>query len=82
MSRFDSDMDYADWLGGPYPQPNASCADCGAAFVKGREDIGSLCDACCDARDAHTSALEAIHGIQRIAKAVLATDLSKVKDVA
>jgi len=34
------------------PQPNAICSECLRGFVKGREDIGSLCDRCCSLRDA------------------------------
>lgn len=40
------------------PAANASCSDCGDLFVKGYDDVGSLCDVCCDQRDAHTEALE------------------------
>jgi hypothetical protein len=40
------------------PRANARCSDCGDDFYKGRDDIGSLCDACCDQRDAYTTALE------------------------
>ncbi len=40
------------------PRANATCSDCQAPFFKGREDFGSLCDACCDRRDAHADAQE------------------------
>ncbi|MEP7304233.1 MAG: hypothetical protein ABJA98_01820 [Acidobacteriota bacterium] len=42
---FDTAMDYGD-------------AQDGEDFFRDRADVGSLCDACCDRRDAHTSALE------------------------
>lgn len=41
------------------PRGNATCTDCGEDFWKGRDDVGGLCDRCCDLRDAHTTALEA-----------------------
>jgi len=53
---YDTAMDYGDAQDGP--RGNASCSDCGEDFFKGQGDVGSLCDACCDQRDAHTSALE------------------------
>lgn len=42
------------------------CTDCDRAFVNRPDETGALCDECCDARDAHTSALEI-----RMAKASL-----------
>lgn len=30
---------------------NATCERCGDDFVKGRDDIGNLCDHCCSERD-------------------------------
>lgn len=55
---FDSDLDHSDYLNGPYPE----CADCGAPTD------ALFCEACSDARDAHTTALEL-----RMAKATLRT---------
>jgi hypothetical protein len=40
------------------PRPNATCSECRADFWKGRDDVGDLCDDCCDRRDAHTSAYQ------------------------
>ena len=34
------------------PSDNATCARCGEDYWKGRDDVGSLCDACCALRDA------------------------------
>jgi len=73
MSRFDSDQDYADWRDGPYDR--LTCADCGAEAVEG---TGTLCEACLDHRDAHTSRLE----LRAMATAVLSADLTRIKDVA
>jgi hypothetical protein len=39
-------------------RPNATCHDCGIAFSRAAADVGTLCDACCDQRDAWVSALE------------------------
>lgn len=39
------------------PRANATCSACREDFYKGRFDIGSLCDDCCAARDAHAEAL-------------------------
>ena len=36
----------------PDLRPNATCAQCGEDFQRGRDDIGPLCDRCCDERDA------------------------------
>ncbi len=33
-------------------RPNAICSGCGEEFYKGADDEGSLCDRCCDERDA------------------------------
>lgn len=49
-------MDFADAQDGP--RGNADCSDCGEDFFKSPADVGNLCDACCDQRDAHTSAIE------------------------
>ena len=53
------------------PRANAGCSDCGQDFYKGRNDVGNLCDACCDQRDAHTSALETALQFTRTAEALL-----------
>jgi hypothetical protein len=63
-----NDRDRSDYLGGPY----GDCADCGQATDS------SLCEECRDRRDAHTDALE----LRMMVKAVLRSDLTKVKDVA
>jgi hypothetical protein len=60
------------------PRPTATCGDCRADFVKGYHDVGSLCNACSDQRDAHTDALE----LRQMVKAVLRADWTRVKDVA
>lgn len=48
----DSDLDCYD------VQPNATCSDCGVDYSKGEHDPTTLCDACSDRRDVHTSRLE------------------------
>jgi len=63
MSRFDSDVDYFE-AGNPVPRPNATCPRCGDDFLKGRDDIGDLCDRCCADRDA---AIETPNPVKRIA---------------
>jgi hypothetical protein len=67
-----NDRDLSDYLQGPY----GDCVDCGRACE------GGLCDECGDQRDAHTDALEAAYLLTRMAKAVLRSDLTKVKEVA
>lgn len=71
MSRWnaESDLDYRDepWI----PRANAECSHCGAGFVKGREDTGSLCDACCRTRDAAIEALKALRCEQLKIRSVL-----------
>ncbi len=69
---YDSAMDYADAQDG---RPNAECSDCGEGFIRAAIDQRTLCDACCDRRDAWTSALEltlaqvggAAHGVLEVA---------------
>ena len=39
-------------------RPNATCTDCSADFSRADHDLGTLCDACSDRHDAHTSMLE------------------------
>jgi hypothetical protein len=50
---WDNDRDHHDDRGA-----EATCTDCGRAFVNGPDATGALCDDCCDLRDAHASALE------------------------
>jgi len=57
---------------------NAVCSDCGVAYSRGELDSTPFCDACSDKRDAWATAQE----LRTIAKAVLATDLTTIKDVA
>lgn len=38
---------------------NAVCSECLNEFAKGRDDVGSLCDACCRRRDQRADAAEA-----------------------
>ncbi len=68
MSRYDSDQDYSDWLGGPYGE----CLDCQ------KWCDSDLCEECADQRDAHTDILE----LRSMVKAFLRADLTKIKDVA
>jgi len=56
MSRFDSDLDYADWLEGPYVR--TICVECRAEFSRAFDDPTDMCVECWDVRDAHTAALE------------------------
>lgn len=51
MRPDDSDLDVSDWIAGPYGRYNATCSECGDPFVKGRDEIGTLCDQCCVLRD-------------------------------
>jgi hypothetical protein len=37
------------------PRCNATCPECGQAFVIEYDSTGSLCDRCCDARDARAA---------------------------
>lgn len=79
MSRWDSDLDHAEWLNGPdVPRLNATCRDCGADFGRADHDLGEYCDPCSDQRDAHTTATE----IRLMAKAVLRADLTTIKEIA
>lgn len=79
MSRYDSDVDAYEWLNGADElQPNATCQDCGIAYSKAEDDPSGCCDSCSDKRDRWATALE----LKLMAKAVLRTDLTQVKDVA
>lgn len=60
----------------------ATCADCGDLFRTVVAEPGAKCDYCWAQRDAHTSALEEAYLLKRMAKAVLETDLTNVKEVA
>lgn len=56
MSRFSLEDDAREY---DDVRPNATCLDCGTDFSHADDDPGlSLCDACSDQRDAHTTALE------------------------
>ena len=50
MSRLDSDLDYLDWLNGPYPtRVERTCARCGETFlqaVEGEYEIAPWCEDC------------------------------------
>jgi len=61
---WDNDRDHSDWLNGPYVR--AACVDCGGDVVTDCDPDGALCEACCNQRDAHSSALQL-----RMAKAVM-----------
>ena len=54
--RWSLDGDDDRWLDGE--ALTAICTDCGAGFARAAIDVRTLCDACCDQRDAWTSALE------------------------
>ena len=41
---------------GRRPKPNRVCPECGVEFHAAPEDVGSLCDPCCDERDRKTEA--------------------------
>jgi len=74
MSRYgDEDADALDG-----EACNAECADCGVAYSKAEHDRTPWCDGCSDRRDRWATAQE----MRSMARAVLAVDLSKVKDVA
>lgn len=75
MSRYgNDDRDaYDDSL-----QLNAQCQDCGIDYSKAEDDPSGCCDSCSDTRDRWATALE----LRVLAKAVLRTDLTRVKEVA
>lgn len=75
MSRFGEEP--ADYLDGGIPC-NAECADCGLPFSRAEFDAIPWCDTCSDRRDRWAAAQE----VRTMLKAVLAVDLSTVKDVA
>lgn len=60
---------------------SVTCRDCGLEYLSAPDQIGTLCEECCADRDAHTDALE-VRLMVKMVKAVLRSDLSKVKDVA
>lgn len=74
MSRFGEEP--ADDLDGE--PTNAACADCGAWWYRSEFDRCVWCGDCADLRDRWATAQE----MRSILKAVLAVDLSKVRDVA
>lgn len=75
MSRYgDEDADALD-VGLPM---NAECHDCGIPYSRAEHDRTVWCDSCSDKRDRWATAFE----IRHMAKAVLAVDLTKVRDVA
>jgi hypothetical protein len=39
-------------------RPNATCSDCSGDYSRADDDPSTLCDACSDRRDVHTSRLE------------------------
>jgi hypothetical protein len=74
MNRFgDDDTDAYD-----SDPTNAECHDCGAAWYRSEFDACVWCGPCADRRDRWATAQE----MRSMAKAVLAVDLMKVKDVA
>jgi len=75
MSRYgDEDADALD-EGLP---PNATCTDCGVHYGKAASDPTTWCDACSDRREAWAAAQE----LRTMAKAVLAADVTNVKEIA
>lgn len=74
MSRFEEPADYLD----ADVHQNAECHDCGQPYARGEFDRTVWCDPCSDRRDRWATAQE----VRQMLKAVLSTDLSKVKDVA
>ncbi len=66
---------YADWPDLPF---NAECADCGQPYSKAEMDRTPWCDTCSDRRDRWAAAQD----VRTMAKAVLAIDPLKVKDIA
>lgn len=62
------------------PEPvNYYCADCGLGFYRSPLDTyRCFCGPCAEKRDAWTTAQE----LKTMAKAVLQTDLMKIKDIA
>jgi hypothetical protein len=53
------------------------CSDCDREFVNPPDVTGNLCEECCDARDAHTSAIEF-----RMAKATVRLKVDTTREVA
>ncbi len=74
MSIWNSDADAADYFHGPYV--TITCSDCGSDFVG--DQTTTICEACWDRRELHADALE----IRWMLKALLRSDLTKIKDVA
>lgn len=74
MSRYGDDATYAE-DGEP---TNAECSDCGLGFWRSEFDSCPWCGPCAQRRDDWATAQD----LKRMAKAVLAVDLTNVKDVA
>jgi len=76
---FDSDADYYEGLNGPADgEANAECHDCGQPWYRSEFDSCVWCGPCAQRRDEWATAME----LKRMAKAVLAVDLTKIKGVA
>lgn len=76
MTRYGDDSTYHEDQDAQLP--NAICSDCGADYSRDELDATPWCDACSNKRDAWATAQD----LKRMAKAVLATDLTKVRDIA
>jgi hypothetical protein len=76
MSRYDQPDEPADYLDGD--PVNAECSDCGVGFWREPLDGCVWCGECADRRDRWATAQD----VRLMLKAVLAVDLSKVRDVA
>ncbi len=70
-----ADDRYADWPDQPF---NATCADCGVDYSRAEMDRTPFCDTCSNRRDQWASAQD----VRTMAKAVLAIDPLKIRDIA
>ncbi len=66
---------YADWPDQPF---NATCSDCGVDYARAGMDRTPFCDTCSNRRYQWAAAQD----MRTMAKAVLAIDPLKIKDIA
>jgi hypothetical protein len=74
VSRYGDDTTYPE----DADPTNCDCADCGVAFWKSEWDSCPWCGPCAQRRDEWATAQD----LKRMAKAVLTTDLTTIKEIA
>ena len=74
MSRYTDDATYPE----DAEPTNTDCADCGTPFWRSEYDACPWCGPCAQRRDAWATECE----LKRMAKAVLTTDLTTIKEIA